>query len=140
MGLLQLFVKNGAADIAGKAGHDKARTAHWQAIKKGIAEAESAHKRKFTLRGNGPVDPVLLTMRHGAAGLSGSYTSRLLKENLIAIYGSAKEYAAIHEFGGMAGRGRKTRIPMRPGVKMTEEYIAPKLEEGLAIELSKVGL
>ena len=140
MSLLSLIVKNGAADIVGKKGHDKARSAHWQAIVKGIVEAERAHKRQFTLRGNGPVHPILLTMRHGAHGLSGSYTRRLAKDQLLAAYGSGKEYAAIHEFGGMAGRGRKVRIPMRPGVKMTEEYIAPKLEEGLSIELQRVGL
>lgn len=32
--------------------------------------------------------------------------------------GAASAYAAIHEFGGMAGRGHKTRIPARP-------YVAP---------------
>jgi len=32
--------------------------------------------------------------------------------------GAASVYATIHEFGGMAGRGYKTRIPARP-------YVAP---------------
>ena len=32
--------------------------------------------------------------------------------------GAASAYAAIHEFGGMAGRGHQTRIPARP-------YVAP---------------
>lgn len=32
---------------------------------------------------------------------------------LSAIIGSVKEYAAIHQYGGMAGRGRKVKIPKR---------------------------
>lgn len=31
-----------------------------------------------------------------------------------AQIGTAKEYAAIHQFGGKAGRGRKVSIPARP--------------------------
>lgn len=31
-----------------------------------------------------------------------------------AVVGSNKEYAAIHQFGGMAGRGRKVEIEARP--------------------------
>ncbi|MDY0212561.1 MAG: phage virion morphogenesis protein [Desulfuromonadaceae bacterium] len=30
------------------------------------------------------------------------------------------EYAAIHQFGGMAGRGRKVRIPARPYLAMSK--------------------
>lgn len=33
-------------------------------------------------------------------------------------------YAAIHEFGGMAGRGRKVRIPARP-------YFRPAIDDNL---------
>lgn len=31
-----------------------------------------------------------------------------------ALIGAGVEYAAIHQFGGMAGRGRKVEIPARP--------------------------
>lgn len=33
--------------------------------------------------------------------------------------GSRLKYAAIHQFGGMAGRGRKVRIPARPFIGMS---------------------
>ena len=32
----------------------------------------------------------------------------------IVMVGTDKEYAAIHQFGGMAGRNRKVKIPARP--------------------------
>ncbi|MFZ5556215.1 MAG: phage virion morphogenesis protein [Pseudomonadota bacterium] len=36
-----------------------------------------------------------------------------------AEIGSAKEYAAIHQFGGTAGRGHRTTIPPRPYLPIT---------------------
>lgn len=41
-------------------------------------------------------------------------------------------YARIHEFGGMAGRGRKTRIPKRA-------YLAPMFNENKAKWISWIG-
>ena len=38
-----------------------------------------------------------------------------------AVIGSNKEYAAIHQFGGQAGRGRKTTIPARPFLPMDKD-------------------
>lgn len=38
-----------------------------------------------------------------------------------AVVGSNKEYAAIHQFGGMAGRGRKVEIPARPYLPLTTD-------------------
>ncbi len=43
-----------------------------------------------------------------------------------AIVGSTVEYAAIHEFGGNAGRGRRVHIPARP-------YLRPAAEENLGV-------
>ena len=37
------------------------------------------------------------------------------------MIGSNKEYAAIHQFGGMAGRGRKVEIPARPYLPLTTD-------------------
>lgn len=37
-----------------------------------------------------------------------------------AIVGTNVKYAAIHQFGGMAGRGRKVKIPARPFLQLTE--------------------
>lgn len=38
-----------------------------------------------------------------------------------AVVGSNLMYAAIHQFGGMAGRGRKVAIPARPYLPMTAD-------------------
>jgi phage virion morphogenesis protein len=38
-----------------------------------------------------------------------------------AKVGTNKVYAAIHQFGGMAGRGRKVKIEARPFLKLTAD-------------------
>lgn len=38
-----------------------------------------------------------------------------------AVVGPKSKYAAIHQFGGMAGRGRKTSIPARPYLALQQE-------------------
>jgi phage virion morphogenesis protein len=38
-----------------------------------------------------------------------------------AVVGTNKKYAAIHQFGGKAGRGRKVTIPARPFLRLTNE-------------------
>lgn len=51
---------------------------------------------------------------------------------LSAIIGSVKEYAAIHQFGGMAGRGRKVRIPRRRYIPMDADgKLEPAAEKGV---------
>ncbi|BCB96788.1 Mu-like prophage FluMu G protein 2 [Dissulfurispira thermophila] len=42
-------------------------------------------------------------------------------DNDSAIVGTNKVYAAIHQFGGKAGRGKKVDIPARPFLKLTDE-------------------
>lgn len=42
-------------------------------------------------------------------------------DNDNAIVGTNMVYAAIHHFGGMAGRNRKVRIPARPFLILTNE-------------------
>lgn len=37
-----------------------------------------------------------------------------------ALVGTNKKYAAIHQFGGKAGRGRKVTIPARPFLKLND--------------------
>ena len=37
------------------------------------------------------------------------------------LFGSNRPYAAIHQFGGMAGRGRKVEIPARPYLPLTTD-------------------
>lgn len=38
-----------------------------------------------------------------------------------AIVGTNEPYAAIHQFGGMAGRGRKVKIEARPFLQLTSQ-------------------
>lgn len=38
-----------------------------------------------------------------------------------AIIGSNKAYAAIHQLGGQAGKNKKTTIPARPYLKLTDD-------------------
>lgn len=46
--------------------------------------------------------------------------------------GSVLEYAAIHQFGGMAGRGKKVRIPARPFIPVDADgKLAPEAERGV---------
>lgn len=50
-------------------------------------------------------------------------------DNSEAIVGSNKVYAAIHQFGGKAGRGRKVEIPARPFLALTPQDKADILED-----------
>jgi phage virion morphogenesis protein len=44
-------------------------------------------------------------------------------DNESAIIGSNLAYAAIHQLGGQAGKGKRVAIPARPYLKLTEvEY------------------
>lgn len=39
----------------------------------------------------------------------------------MVVVGTNEEYGAIHQYGGQAGRGKKTRIPERPYLGFSEE-------------------
>ncbi|HHE3677624.1 TPA: phage virion morphogenesis protein [Pasteurella multocida] len=65
-----------------------------------------------------------LTYRKGTPlvdteNLMGSITSRY--DNDSAEVGTNEPYAAIHQFGGMAGRGRKVKIEARPFLVLTKQ-------------------
>ena len=48
--------------------------------------------------------------------------------------GKSKDYAAIHQFGGMAGRNRKVKIPARPYLPMDENGILqPEAETAVGV-------
>ncbi|MEY8872777.1 phage virion morphogenesis protein [uncultured Haemophilus sp.] len=59
--------------------------------------------------------------------LMGSITSDYTNDT--AVVGTNEPYAAIHQFGGKAGRGRKTTIPARPFLKLTPEDEADIMED-----------
>ena len=65
-----------------------------------------------------------LEYRHGkplidSRALRGSISS--MADNDTALVGTNMEYAAIHNFGGMAGRNRKVRIPQREFMTLTND-------------------
>jgi phage virion morphogenesis protein len=73
---------------------------------------------KSTLRQRakqGHADSPILNIS-GGRGLLGSLMSHSTATTATVGAGSGKsaKYAAIHQFGGMAGRGRKVAIPARP--------------------------
>ena len=47
----------------------------------------------------------------------------------MATVGTNEPYAAIHQFGGKAGRGRKVDIPARPFLALTPQDKADILED-----------
>lgn len=51
--------------------------------------------------------------------LMSSITSDYDKD--VAIVGTNEAYAAIHQFGGRAGRGRKVDVPARPFLMLTPQ-------------------
>ena len=46
-----------------------------------------------------------------------------------AVIGSNLDYAAIHQLGGGAGRGKKVKIPARPYLKLTDDDFEEILTE-----------
>ena len=46
-----------------------------------------------------------------------------------AIIGSNLDYAAIHQLGGQTGKGKKTTIPARPYLQLTDEDFAEIIDE-----------
>lgn len=53
-----------------------------------------------------------MILQMSSAGLASSITSYY--DDNSAIVGTNKVYAAIHQFGGKAGRNKKVEIPARP--------------------------
>lgn len=49
--------------------------------------------------------------------------------NESAVIGSNKVYAAIHQLGGQAGKNKKTTIPARPYLKLTDDNLEEILEQ-----------
>lgn len=69
-----------------------------------------------------------------SARLMNSITSRASKDRV--TIGTNVIYAAIHQLGGMAGRGRKVKIPPRPYL-MVQDEDAPSIKEAISRYLTR---
>lgn len=61
--------------------------------------------------------------------LAASITSEYSESS--AIVGTNKSYAAIHQFGGKAGKGKKAKIPPRPYLNLGEKELNNILKTAL---------
>ena len=61
----------------------------------------------------------ILVMKGVRDGLLGSISYDAMPEKLVLV--ANKKYAAIQHFGGMAGKGRKVKIPARPYMMIQDE-------------------
>ncbi len=90
-----------------------------------LAEETVEDRRK---KGFGPEHPILQRTGTLAASVqeTSSHNEALVHTNL--------RYAAIHQFGGDAGRNKKVKIPARPFMELTQEEedeIADIIKEAL---------
>lgn len=92
-------------------------------VKKGMLFAEGEAKKSFGRPGN-------LKVRSGHLRRSIKTSVKETGDTVQGIIGSNVIYAAIHEFGGMAGRGLKSKIPARP-------FLKPALEDNV-IAISRI--
>ncbi|HHF1624516.1 TPA: phage virion morphogenesis protein [Haemophilus influenzae] len=106
-------------------------TAHRAPLMRSIAGTmESAVTQNFEVGGRPAWKK--LKLRQGTPlvdteNLMGSITSDY--SNDMATVGTNEPYAAIHQFGGKAGRGRKVEIPARPFLALTPQDEADILED-----------
>lgn len=65
-------------------------------------------------------------LQRSQGGLASSFTKQVSGNTLTV--GSNKTYAAIHHYGGLAGRGRRVTIPARPFLVVQDEDIEDMLD------------
>lgn len=61
----------------------------------------------------------ILMVSGAGGGLFGSISYNAYSDKVVMV--ANKIYAAIHHFGGMAGRGKKVKIPARPFMMIQDE-------------------
>lgn len=111
-----------------------------------------AYSKKRRFRGGGagrkgagvPAVPGILTTRTGRLRDSISWRIDWKGKDMIGRVGTKVVYAAIHEYGGVAGRNHAANIPPRPYLKPALEAEARNIRQDLgktvAAALQKAGL
>lgn len=67
-----------------------------------------------------------MILQQSQGGLASSFSYQVTGDNLVV--GSNKKYAAIHQFGGQAGRGRKVKISARPFLVVQDDDIEDMMD------------
>ena len=122
---------NNAQEIASALERLAQATSHRAPLMRSIAGTmESAVLQNFDVGGR----PKWLGLKYrqgtplvDTENLMGSITSDY--SNDMATVGTNEPYAAIHQFGGKAGRGRKVKIQARPFLALTPQDEADILED-----------
>lgn len=122
---------NNAQEIASALERLAQATSHRAPLMRSIAGTmESAVLQNFDVGGR----PKWLGLKYrqgtplvDTENLMGSITSDY--SNDMATVGTNEPYAAIHQFGGKAGRGRKVKIQARPFLALTPQDEAYILED-----------
>ena len=102
-------------------------------VDKAIGKVEG---RKSTAEKLGIVSSDLVRSLQNKEGSRGNEAIRnvsFIGKNIVAEMGSKTPYAAIHEFGGKAGRGGASTIPARP-------YLNPALKDSETMIFQKLKL
>lgn len=68
-----------------------------------------------------------MILQKSQGGLADSISSEYGDD--YAVVGTNKKYAAIHQFGGPAGRGKKVNIPARPYLALSDDAVEEIKEE-----------
>lgn len=109
----------------------------------GWADLAESTKAQRTQEGTWPGQK--LVRKGGNNGLLGSLFSDSGSDwaQVGAVRGPSAAYAAIHQFGGQAGRGKKTTIPARPYMPITadgKDLTEAASESVLALTITWLGL
>lgn len=122
---------NNAAEVAAMLERLAQATSHRAPLMRNIAgKMETAVLQNFEVGGR----PKWLGLKYrqgiplvNTEQLKKSITSEYTNDQ--AIVGTDEPYAAIHQFGGKAGRGRKVDIPARPFLQLTPQDEGDILED-----------
>jgi hypothetical protein len=103
-------------------------------------------ERRLTGKGPFPVELHQLGERTGQLKLRTRSTPAVIETEgnnatVTGQIGSSVKYAAIHEFGGVTGRGHKSvmpeRAPFRTGIKENAQYISDEISKECMTELKQ---
>lgn len=97
----------------------------WEPLSKRVTSSKKERMRKLKALTKG--EDYKRKILHESGTLAQDFKP-IITDNKLSI-GTNLKYAAIHQFGGMAGRNKKVKIPARPFLPVTENMLLEKTEE-----------